>query len=144
VQNFRIISSNHGYDDDRWDMCIVLPMESNNRDYTERGQKIVKRLIQSGAELYCFYDHSRNDIFVLVRYTQDKLGAFADFINYEMLLDPVELKKICEEGNPKENISPVTLFHDPNVSRFLPYEYIHARYVRNETASFPTLNTDRY
>jgi hypothetical protein len=129
VQGSNIISSNPGYDEDRWEMCIVLPVEASSKGYTERGKKFMKKLVESGAEIYSYLDHSNTYIFVVFRYTEGKLAAFADLIDYELMLDPIELQKICEKGCPEQNIAPVTIFDDRSVCKYSPYEYIHARYV---------------
>lgn len=72
----------------------------------------------------------KKKIYVLVRFALSKLTLFADSMNYKMLLDPVLLEAKCKDGDVERNIAPMNIGHDPNITKFGPYEHIYARYVR--------------
>ena len=48
-----------------------------------------------------------------------------------MQLDPEELRKALEAGDPKRHIRPVFINDDPFYCRFSPYEYMYASYSSN-------------
>lgn len=47
-----------------------------------------------------------------------------------MLLDPKEVEQQLETGDAEKSISPVTIAHRPEVTHYLPYQYIYGKYSR--------------
>ncbi len=60
----------------------------------------------------------------------EKLRAFADLSDYNMLLDPVKLKEIAVRGDDAHDIKGFDIPHNPAVCSYKPYgTYFPIRYV---------------
>ncbi len=65
---------------------------------------------------------------ILVRAPIEVLRLYAEDIGFLMKLDPEETEKLCATGIPSHDIAPIKINHDPQVSRYTPYEHIYVRY----------------
>lgn len=102
--------------------------------------------------MFAFEGITKEEIFILLRVSLEKLKTYADDIDYQMLLDPVVLEAYAKKGNSDLNIAPIdmlvllcdgnstmimifTVFifseHMPEITSFTPYEKIFARYSRS-------------
>jgi hypothetical protein len=79
----------------RYDICMVFPTNPNSGGFQSFGEIIMKSIRASGAETYAYYNSEKNKIFVLIKYSLEKLTFFADSINFKMLLDPHVLEEKC-------------------------------------------------
>jgi hypothetical protein len=107
---------------------MVFPVNPNSGGFTSFGDDAMRGIRASGADTYVYYNTGKTKIFVLIRYTLDKLQYFADSIKFQMLLDPGVLKDTLEGGDQEAGIEPIFIGHDRG-EKFGPYEYIYARYV---------------
>jgi hypothetical protein len=71
---------------------------------------------------------NKNHIYVLLKAKLSVLNQLAMDLEYQMLLDPVVLQKVAEEGDKEAGISPVKIQHVPEESYMLPYHHIYAPY----------------
>jgi hypothetical protein len=107
---------------------MVFPSNPNSGGFTSYGDDAMRGIRASGADTYVYYNTEKTKIFVLIRYSMDKLQCFAELINFKMLLDPAVLKDTLEAGDQEAGIEPVFIGHERG-EKFGPYEYIYARYV---------------
>ena len=115
---------------DEYDFCVVLPAE--NGKLTTLSAEYVREFKKLGFDLYGFIGaRSDNEIFVLIKASIDKLRVTAEKLEFRMLLDPKELQKVIEEGNPGKNIAPRVVPHRPDIIPFEPYDLIFGRYTRD-------------
>lgn len=112
----------------RYDYCFVFPVDKNSKSFTQDGAKIMSKLIKCGLVAYQYYSVQKDEIYVLVRADLGKLAAFADVIDYRMLLDKNQVREALERGDAEKGIAPINIAHDPEVTEFLPFEYIYAKY----------------
>ena len=125
-----IISENHGYDANRFEICFIFHYDEKTKGYTEEARAVVQALIESGGQIYEYLDATGTMIFVLVRWTQWKLTTFADLVDYNMLLDEEQLEWLCEKGDPENNIVPIPIkdMHNPQISKYRPCQHIYCKY----------------
>ena len=125
-----IISENHGYDANRYEICFIFHYDEKTKGYTEEARAVVQALIESGGQIYEYLDATGTMIFVLVRWTQWKLTTFADLVDYNMLLDEEQLEWLCEKGDPENNIVPIPIkdMHNPQISKYRPCQHIYCKY----------------
>lgn len=139
-------SSAYGADDGRatnywvrdlasdYDYCLVFPAE--NGEFTSIGKGYIQTLRKLGFELFIYKNiNALQEIYVLVRAPLEKLRAFADNLDYLMLLDAKEIEDCLLKGNEEEGIGPVEISHMTEVTRYRPYEKIYGRYSRNVSES---------
>jgi hypothetical protein len=112
----------------RYDICMVFPTNPNSGGFQGFGEVMMKSIRASGAETYAYYNAEKNKIFVLIRYSLEKLTLFADSIDFKMLLDPHVLEKKCLMGDAEKGIAPLSIGDDRSITKFSPYEYIYCRY----------------
>ena len=65
---------------------------------------------------------------MLIRAPQKVLEKYADDIDFKLRLDPVELRKTCEAGNPAKQIEPFQINDGAEYSVYSPYDFIYGRY----------------
>lgn len=112
-----------------YDFCVVFPAEKG--DFTERGKGYVEKFIKLGYEIFV-YKNLRKDseIVVLLRVPLEKLRAYADNIDLVMMLDPKEVEDQLAAGEAACRIEPVTIAHRPDITPYLPHQYIYGKYSR--------------
>lgn len=113
-----------------YDFCVVLP--ASKGELSERGKGYIKALRLLGFEIFMYKNlDPENEVVLLLRAPLEKLRSYADQIDFVMLLDPEQVKKQLEEGDPEKSIGPVSISHMKEISPYEPYDYIYARYSRN-------------
>lgn len=113
-----------------WDYCLVFPAEKGELGQRQRGYIFTLRKL--GFELFLYKNINANhEIYVLLRVPLEKLRAFADNIDYVMLLDSKEIEQQLSTGDPEAKIEPVEIAHMPEVVKYHPYEKIYGKYSRN-------------
>ena len=68
---------------------------------------------------------------MLIRATLKALQEFADEIDLGLKLDPVELKRVLEAGNPEAKIKPIKINESAEFCSFTPYEHMYGRYEKS-------------
>lgn len=112
-----------------YDFCIVLPAVKG--EISDRGKGYLKTIGALGFELYMYKNlDAQNEVVILLRVPLDKLRAYADKIDFRMLLDPAEVQRQIEAGDPERNIAGVEIAHRPDVTHYLPYQHIYGKYSR--------------
>jgi uncharacterized protein YoxC len=107
---------------------MVFPAEGGH--FSEKGKGYIRTMRANGLDTLAYHGVNSDDIFVLVRASTELLQNYADDIDYRMLLDPTELKRIASEGNTERHIAPIEISHLPEVSAYDPYAYIYGRFSR--------------
>ena len=98
-------------------------------------QDIAKALVNNGLEVLAYESRDINkttqrpDVYMLVRVPVESLRKYGNEIEYKLLLDSKELKKLIERGNPDRKIVPHDIpNNDPKRTKVGPYEFIYAKY----------------
>ncbi len=114
-----------------YDYCLIFPANEHGH-FTHDGTLHIQTLRKYGFELFIYKNiKAKEEIFVLVRAPLEKLRAFADNIDYSMLLEEKMIEECMKAGNAEENIKPVEIVHRPEITHYRPYERIYGRYSRN-------------
>jgi hypothetical protein len=108
-------------------MCLVFPADKLGR-FTEVGERYIEVLHSKGLQTLAYQGLQPNLIFVLVKASIEVLRNHADDIDFPLLLDPNELKRILAAGNSEHGIAPIEITHMPEVSQYLPNSYIYGKY----------------
>lgn len=117
-----------------YDFCIVFPAEDG--EFDARGKRYVQSLKKLGFEMYAYSGVRENqEIFVLLRTPLAKLRAFADIIDFKMKLDGEVVQHLLEKGDSEASIAPVVIAHRPDITPYLPYQHIYAKYSRKVSES---------
>lgn len=98
-------------------------------------KNIVDRMEHAQLHVKCFYSCQRDEIYVKVRATPDRLLEEAARINYKLELDPVKLQiagsmGLTEKGVVRWKGFVITDLY--KVSVLNPYDFIHAKFVKSE------------
>eukprot|EP01039_Chlorochromonas_danica_P004477 gene4477-4905_t len=113
-----------------YDFCIVLP-NVNGELVPKRGKDYVRKLQALGFEIFLYRNlDADNETIVLIRTPLPKLRAFADLLDFRMLLDPQEVTRQLAAGDPEKQIAGVTIAHNPEVTPIYPNQYIYGKYSR--------------
>lgn len=113
-----------------YDFCIVLPAVKGNPSILGLGY--IKSLVSCGFEVFMYKNFEADtEYMALLRAPIEKLRAFADKIDFQMLLDPVEVESQLASGDAEKNIAPVHIPHYSDITRYSPFEYIYGKYSRN-------------
>ena len=138
-----LISSNTGYGDDVYDIVFVFPVakstnatqedpkESTMKGFDAKAEEVLKAIQATGAETYAYYDVGNENIFVLVRYSEDILCNYADIQDFPMLLDAGALRAKLEKGDTEKGIAPIIIPETSELTKIKPWDFIFAKwYVR--------------
>jgi hypothetical protein len=101
---------------------------NNGNGLTLEGQNCLAALHMNGLETLQYQGASSSHIFVLVRANLEVIKNYADDIDYPMLLNRETLRDIATRGNLEQHIASVEISHIPEMSKFLPYEYIYGKF----------------
>lgn len=103
---------------------------------------IINRLQSAGLETKLFYSCQRDEIYVKVRASYERLLKQADIVNYKLQLDPIKLRTRLAAGkrstDPAYEINggfkwrPVLVEDELHISDIEPYEYIYGEYRERE------------
>jgi hypothetical protein len=108
----------------KFDLCFVFPVDQATKSFNGEGQRIVKAIIKSGFQTFIYYSIQQDEIYVLARASEVILTHFADAIDFKLLLDPEELKKRANAGDPANGIAAFDIRHEEDVSSIRPYDFI--------------------
>jgi hypothetical protein len=112
-----------------YEYCLVFPAENGN--FTEKGRGYIQTFRKLGFELFIYKNlNALQEIYVLLRTPLEKLRAFADNLDFLMLLDAKEVEDCITNGDSEEGISSRDISHMPEVTRYRPFEKIYGRYSR--------------
>jgi hypothetical protein len=105
-------------------------------------KSIINRLQNAGLETKLFYSCQRDEIYVKVRATHERLLKQADIINYKLLLDPIKLRTRLASGKRSSDEiyqvnggfkwRPVLIEDELHISGIEPYDYIYGEYRERE------------
>ena len=120
-----------------WDYVLVFKVYDASEVLTKEQKKysvrkVVERITSAGCETKMFFAVQRDEVFVKVRASLDRLKKQADDINYSLPLDPVKLRIHATLGKKDEKGKWIWLPIDiPDVkeqSPYDPYDCIHGQY----------------
>jgi hypothetical protein len=109
----------------QYDYCMVVNAE--NAGFSEAGYLIMKTLNSAGLNVKAYLSIQKHEIVILIGVSFDKLTAFADLIDYKMLLDAEYLERIANKGDHQHRIDKIDIAHRPDITRFQPCEYIYGK-----------------
>lgn len=107
----------------------------NEEQMTYSMKNIIDRMEHARLQVKCFYSCQRDEIYVKVRATPERLLDEAVRTSYKFELDPVKLQIAGSMGLTEKGVARWKGFVITDlykVSQFNPYEYIYARYVKSE------------
>ncbi|TMW59472.1 hypothetical protein Poli38472_004541 [Pythium oligandrum] len=116
-----------------YDYVLVFKVHDENAELTPEQKEnsmrtILQRLARGGIETKMFYSADRELVFCKLRASVERIGKEADRIDYKVEFDPVEIRKIAEQGYPEQNIAPIRIQDDLQVSNRDPYQNLFAKY----------------
>lgn len=94
-------------------------------------RNIIERLNKTQMETKYFYSIQRDEIYVKVRASPNRLKSEASRINYVLQLDPSKLQAKAAMGKKDKADyiwKPIKIVDEYGVSRFHPYDYIYSFY----------------
>lgn len=107
-------------EDDKEDMTQI------QRDFTFKA--VIDRVEGAGLETKCFYSVQRDEIYVKVRASPDRLREEASRINYKLMLDKNRLRVKAQAG--KIGVwNPITIVDEYKQSPLTPFEYIYGEFI---------------
>jgi len=109
----------------KYDYCMVLPAKDSQLD--AKRQDIVERIVRAGFITRTYYSIQKDEVLVLIGCGMRKLEAFADLIDYKMLLDETTLEEHAKRGDPETGIPPIEIGHQPDVTKRTPYQFIYGK-----------------
>merc|ERR1719230_1285955 len=91
-------------------------------------REMLKRFNDAGLETFAYYSIQKDEVYIKIRASLDRLMQQADAVNWKMELDPAVLADTAAKGFPKFGIKPLELNDDPKYCKYKPYEYIFAKF----------------
>ena len=95
---------------------------------------VYQRLKDAQLDVKCFYSCQRDEVYIKVRVSPDRLKQEASRINYRLLLNSDRLKGKLTVGKKKNGEwiwRPIIITDFYQISSFNPYEHIYASYDDN-------------
>ena len=111
-----------------YDYCMVFPVDKHTGGLDKDGTRFVRKMTSYGLDIFLFYGSRKQYIFAMIRLSLEKLRAYADKLEFKMLLDEDRLKEQAARGYPDLGIAPIEILHDPEESPLRPYQMIYAKY----------------
>lgn len=107
-----------------YDWCFVFPKEA--MDPGGNGHAVVQAVQEAQCNVYLYWSHDKDQIFMLLRIPDDILHKFADQIDYRVLLREDALITASNAGGDK--IKPFEISHMPEATPLYPYQLIYSEY----------------
>ena len=124
-----------------WDYVFVFVIydedEKENmtqiqRDFTMKN--IVDRIEAAGLITKCFYSIQRDEIYVKVRCSPDRLKEEASRIGYKLMLDKNRLRVKAQTG--KQGVwKPITIIDEYKQTPLSPYDFIYGNFINKSELS---------
>ncbi|GLE06180.1 hypothetical protein PINS_up015391 [Pythium insidiosum] len=116
-----------------YDYVFVFKVHDENAELTQLQKEfsmrtILQRLARGGIETKMFYSVDRELVFCKLRASLERLCKEADRIDYKVEFDPVETRRIAEQGYPEQNIAPIQIHDEKGISSRDPYQNLFAKY----------------
>ena len=94
---------------------------------SKRSREVLDKFRRRNFQIKCFFHQSY--VYALMRCPLGFMRRFAATIDFPMLLDSEMAEKYSKDTKFLGNdISPLSIPHDPSISRYKPFEYIYAKY----------------
>lgn len=124
----------HGY---TYDYCFVFAV-LNEVDVVKKAEQrkfsmreVIQRLQRAALDVKFFYSVQRDEVYIKLRATPERLRNEANRINYRLLLDPLKLQSRARLGrkeNGKYIWRPISIADQFKLSSYFPYNHIYAAY----------------
>lgn len=95
---------------------------------------VITRLNNAGLDTKYFYSVQRDEIYIKVRASPERLRTEASKIDYRLMLDPDRLRAKALLGKKRRGEyiwKPILITDEYNVSNINPYQFIYAPYDAN-------------
>lgn len=112
-----------------FDWCIVFPKAA--MDPGGKGPDIVQAVQEAACQIYLYWSHDKDQVFMLIRVPDVVLQAFADAIDFRVLLREDALITASTTGG--NQIKPFEISHMPEVTPIFPYQLIYSEYKLDPT-----------
>lgn len=112
-----------------YDWCIVFPKAA--LEPGGKGHAVVQSVQEASCQIYLYWSHDKDQIFMLIRVPDEVLQTFADRIDYRVLLREDALITASNAGG--EKIQPFEISHMPEVTSLYPYQLIYSEYKLDPT-----------
>lgn len=92
---------------------------------------IIDRLTEAGLETKCFYSCQRDEVYVKIRVTPERLRTEAARIGYRLLMNQDRLKAKLNLGKKRNGEwiwKPINIVDPYHISSIHPYQFIYAPY----------------
>ena len=107
-----------------YDWCIVFPKEAMENG--GKGNAVVRAVQEAQCQIYMYWSHDKDQVFMLIKASEDALQKFADVINFNVLLREDSLITASNAGG--ERIKPFEISHMPEATPLYPYQLIYTEY----------------
>lgn len=137
LQSIDDFVKSHGYS---YDLVLVFHVyDEDDDDLTpiqlQFGLKtVVERLNAAGLETSLFYSCQRDEIYVKIRASPERLRTEADRINYKLRLHPERVRTYAQSGKKEGNQyvwKPFSIQDENQISPYDPFDYIYGAYSMN-------------
>lgn len=120
---------------EKYDYAFVFALEgeAGNRRQSDMCKYMVKTLLEAKFDVFSYLSVQEDELIVLLKADFERLKRFADFINFQVELDPTNLERVLKEGyrdpsTGKLVIAPININHDPTITPMSPYQSIFGHY----------------
>lgn len=110
-----------------YDYVLVFPLDKEARP-TPTAEQALKSIHACGLETFSYLSVQNDELMVLVRCPLTKLRAYADGINFRLLLDKGVARELCAQGDALAGIAPIHIADSPEYSPLDPYAYLYGKY----------------
>ena len=118
-----------------WDLVMVFPTEdiapTEPRDDGKprrTWQYMLNQFNAAGLETFAYLSIQKDEVYIKIRASLDRLMQQADLVNWKMELDPATLEAVATKGFPKFGIKALELNPDKKYCKYAPYEHIYAKF----------------
>lgn len=109
--------------------------EKKNYQKLYNMKAIIMRLNEASLETKLFYSIQRDEVYCKIRAPPKILEAFADKVDYKLMMDSERVKHAMAKGRPHKDWSGRTIHDSMNQCIYGPFEYIYGEYSNEEEVS---------
>eukprot|EP00953_Heterococcus_sp_UTEX-ZZ885_P039835 20395-Heterococcus_DN1.PRE.1 len=111
----------------RFDFCIVFKCQGKGQ-LTQNAELNIRKAIAAGLESRVFFSVQKDEIYLEIGCSLERLRVFAEQIGKRLPLDSTVAQQLAEAGSPR--IAKIFINDDPKISPIKPYQYLYGRYRR--------------
>jgi hypothetical protein len=123
----------------RFDYVMVFPMMGPEQTHFDKKQidkseqslvarNVINTMLEQGIEIHTFLSMQKDELFVLLRASEERLLKFAHETNFHVRLNPEYCKDQLAKGLEKYRIKPVKIADEVRFTNMHPFDDIFGRY----------------